>query len=554
MGERKRKFFNVADEGDAPSVPAESSFDTGLRIDGGHHAEDTGDTLRNARLRTGLDLRDVAATLRIRYVYLQAIEDGRYSDLPGTAYAVGFLRSYADYLQIDSESLIQRFKEEASSSSRQPEFYFPTPVTEGRVPGGTILLTAVVLAGLAYGGWYYLSTTDRSMADLVPTLPERLVSLVDGISLGSSAPPVVNISGSAEGTGVTPVANTSAPSATTAELASITPAAVPPAEAPKPEPTKPEATKVEAAKPETAKTESGKPDAKIDTAKVESAKIDTAKVEGAKPESAKPDAAKAEGAKSEIAKVEPGKPDAAKAEKAEAAKGTAERAKPSPESAKVEPAKPVKPEPAKTEIAKTEERPTAAVPAVVPGTASPAQTAPAAAPTAPTKAAAVPVVAALPVNAAGQPPIPPAEDDDETPLVSGPADENMANPAPLHVAVAPPASMPANTSGLPATPAVNGRTFGAPGQQESRILIRATQDSWVQIRDANGEVMLSRVLRPGDVFRVPDKPGLKLRTGNAGGLAVTVDGKDSGALGASGQLLREVSLETGKMPNKGAGN
>src|SRR5437660_1050555 len=57
-----------------------------------------GAELREARERLGWSLSDVAANLRIRYVYLLALEEGRVSDLPGMAYAVGFLRAYAKLL------------------------------------------------------------------------------------------------------------------------------------------------------------------------------------------------------------------------------------------------------------------------------------------------------------------------------------------------------------------------------------------------------------------------------------------------------------------------
>ena len=50
-----------------------------------------GAELRETRERLGWSLADVAGNLRIRYVYLSALEEGRVADLPGIAYAVGFL-------------------------------------------------------------------------------------------------------------------------------------------------------------------------------------------------------------------------------------------------------------------------------------------------------------------------------------------------------------------------------------------------------------------------------------------------------------------------------
>ena len=68
----KRKVFDDFDP--APSGPSVS------------------ETLRETRMAHGYDLRDVATMLRIRYPYLLAIEEGRYQELPGSTYAIGFLR------------------------------------------------------------------------------------------------------------------------------------------------------------------------------------------------------------------------------------------------------------------------------------------------------------------------------------------------------------------------------------------------------------------------------------------------------------------------------
>ena len=76
-----------------------------------------------------------------------------------------------------------------------------------------------------------------------------------------------------------------------------------------------------------------------------------------------------------------------------------------------------------------------------------------------------------------------------------------------------------------------------------RVVIRATADSWVQLRDGEGALVMTRVLRPGDVYEVPDAPGLTMVTGNAGGLEISVDGEAAPSLGAQGEVIRGVSLD-----------
>ncbi len=72
--------------------------------------ESVSDILLRAREEYGQDLRSVSDSLRTRYTYLLAIEEGRFNDLPGATYAVGFVRTYADYLGLDSEEIVRRFK------------------------------------------------------------------------------------------------------------------------------------------------------------------------------------------------------------------------------------------------------------------------------------------------------------------------------------------------------------------------------------------------------------------------------------------------------------
>jgi cytoskeleton protein RodZ len=50
------------------------------------------------------------------------------------------------------------------------------------------------------------------------------------------------------------------------------------------------------------------------------------------------------------------------------------------------------------------------------------------------------------------------------------------------------------------------------------------------------------MLKPGDIYRAPDRVGLSMRAGNAGGLDVTVDGKPAGSLGRLG-AVRNLALD-----------
>src|SRR5258708_29315037 len=74
--------------------------------------------LRDRRLECQLDVEHVAQVLRIRPGVLTAIESGEFDQLPGPAYAIGFVRSYATYLGLDSDPLVLRFNAEVADVSR----------------------------------------------------------------------------------------------------------------------------------------------------------------------------------------------------------------------------------------------------------------------------------------------------------------------------------------------------------------------------------------------------------------------------------------------------
>lgn len=76
---------------------------------------------------------------------------------------------------------------------------------------------------------------------------------------------------------------------------------------------------------------------------------------------------------------------------------------------------------------------------------------------------------------------------------------------------------------------------------KSRVVLRATQTTWVQVTDPQGRIVVKRVMRAGDTYAVPNGPGYSLVTTNAGGLEAVVDGNTK-KMGARGDILRGVPL------------
>jgi cytoskeleton protein RodZ len=101
---------------------------------------------------------------------------------------------------------------------------------------------------------------------------------------------------------------------------------------------------------------------------------------------------------------------------------------------------------------------------------------------------------------------------------------------------------------LPPMPAVSPTSAAAapampPPADRARIVLRASADAWVQVRDRAGPVLLNRILHPGESWEVPIRPNLLLTTGNAGGTDLLVDGATTASLGGNGVVRRDLPLD-----------
>src|SRR5215210_2314340 len=70
-----------------------------------------GQTLRETRMRNRVDITEVEAGTKIRAKYLRALENEEWDLLPGPTFVKTFLRSYADYLGLDSRLLVEEYKQ-----------------------------------------------------------------------------------------------------------------------------------------------------------------------------------------------------------------------------------------------------------------------------------------------------------------------------------------------------------------------------------------------------------------------------------------------------------
>ena len=397
------------------------------------HNAGVGPLLRASRQRVGEDLGDVAAMLRIRFPYLEAIEEGRFADLPGQTYAVGFVRTYAEHLGLDGEEVVRRFKSELAVGNARADLHFPTPMVETRVPGGAIVFVGLVAAVLAYGAWYLSTTKEGFFSDLVEPLPERLAALVsDKEKLAEPA---------------------------TKEAKEEAPAPVMTTVEQKPEPSL-----------EPVKTEAPQPAEK------------PAQAEETQESGTRPGAAPK--------------------------RVTAEQS----------------------------------------GTTAPAsvfETTSSAAVETTASSAAAEITAPVPQQPAMPPPPPPPP-----PSATVASETSTSTPAGTRTEI--------TAQSVPETTVANTETEQATREAEtavpeqavqiaepaSRITVRATANSWIEVRDDFSNTnLVSRLLGEGESYEVPNKIGLSLHTGNAGALEILVDGALVPAIGEAGAVQRGVELD-----------
>ena len=124
-----------------------------------------GETLREARMRRRIDMAEVESATKIRAKYLRALESEEWELLPGPTFVKTFLRTYAEYLELDARLLVEEYKQRFE----RPAGLDTTPLNLRRqrrtrrvaprlgpglvvVLGIVILLGALDLLGVSGGG------------------------------------------------------------------------------------------------------------------------------------------------------------------------------------------------------------------------------------------------------------------------------------------------------------------------------------------------------------------------------------------------------------------
>ena len=144
-----------------------------------------GASLQQAREALNISIEHAAHELHLDVRLLTAIESDDFSALPGTAYAYGYLRSYAKLLKISEEEVLQKFLQmtQIDSNALVPEHM--TFAEKNKVPSfsfrQTVLLTIFVIAVVASIAWVLLAdvldkfTADNEVSENVELIATEIV-------------------------------------------------------------------------------------------------------------------------------------------------------------------------------------------------------------------------------------------------------------------------------------------------------------------------------------------------------------------------------------------
>ena len=124
-----------------------------------------GSSLREARMRQGLDFEEMEERTKVRKKYLRHLEDERFDQLPGHTYTKGFLQVYADSLGLEGRLYVEEYNSRYVAGDDEASPRLPRSTASPRrrprreSSGGAgialaaiLLVTALVIAAWRFGG------------------------------------------------------------------------------------------------------------------------------------------------------------------------------------------------------------------------------------------------------------------------------------------------------------------------------------------------------------------------------------------------------------------
>ena len=150
-----------------------------------------GNSLRDARLRQGLELADLEAQTKVRARYLKALEEEQFELLPGDSYVKGFLRTYAERLGLDGQLYVDEYNSRFALSEEPVASARPGRRSrQSRAESHAVLVALVGIVAvtvLVIAAWRFGSSGGEEPGTVPPAAP----AVAPGTDTAPSAPATV---------------------------------------------------------------------------------------------------------------------------------------------------------------------------------------------------------------------------------------------------------------------------------------------------------------------------------------------------------------------------
>lgn len=162
----------VESQADAASAQPTLAQDRKLRLDESWRA---GRKLSEARVQLGLSIEDVAERIRVRREFLEALEEMNPKLLPGKAYTLAFLRSYARELGLPAEDLVKQFQTEVALTREEAQRQIRNPTSRPHPERPWMAAAALVVLAAGFVGWRALNQHETGSTADAPSAAPPLV-------------------------------------------------------------------------------------------------------------------------------------------------------------------------------------------------------------------------------------------------------------------------------------------------------------------------------------------------------------------------------------------
>ena len=147
------------------------------------NSEDLGTLFIDARVKKGLTQEDVSKILKVRISAVKQVERGEQIQSLGSAYSLGFLRSYAKLVNLEPDNIIRIYKSSNDEENTNFDYNFPGIIKEKKSYFPVVALFTFVFSLVAYSSWYYLNINDLEIKNENITSLDKDNSKVDYVKV-----------------------------------------------------------------------------------------------------------------------------------------------------------------------------------------------------------------------------------------------------------------------------------------------------------------------------------------------------------------------------------